>query len=127
MRIPIQDAGGDKLVEDANDERRQDRENHVIQRQRPRLVGNLSGEVVEERKLDRGGISTCAPLLSQTKHSPRTESCKAQYSCRKNLGNGDQGVCGLWDNITLTENQLRKSLVAPSAVDKEQLFQESEL
>jgi hypothetical protein len=51
LRIPIQDTGGDELVKDADDERRQDGENDIVQGQRPRLIGDLSGEVVEERIL----------------------------------------------------------------------------
>ena len=35
LRIPVQDTGGDELVKDANDERRQDGEDDVVQGQRP--------------------------------------------------------------------------------------------
>ena len=35
LRIPIQDSGGDELVKDTDNERRQDGENDVIEGQRP--------------------------------------------------------------------------------------------
>ena len=35
LRIPIQDTGRDELVKDTDNERRQDGENDVIERQRP--------------------------------------------------------------------------------------------
>jgi hypothetical protein len=44
------------LVEDPNNERRQDGENDIVHGQRPRLVGDLSGKVVEERVLIFGGV-----------------------------------------------------------------------
>jgi len=35
LRVPIQDTGGDKLVKDTDDERRQDGENDIVQGQCP--------------------------------------------------------------------------------------------
>lgn len=51
LRVAIQYAGGYKLVEDTDDEWGKHSENDVVQGQRPRLVGDLAGEVVEERVL----------------------------------------------------------------------------
>ena len=88
LRIPIQDAGGDELVKDADNERRQDGENDVMQGQRPRLVGNLPREVIEERVLHGMSLVSGSPSRS-TVHLPRIVSCRARYSCRTNLGHSN--------------------------------------
>ena len=49
LRISIEQSCIDKLIEDAQHERWHDREDDVEERQRPRLVNDLSREGVEER------------------------------------------------------------------------------
>ena len=51
LRIAIEDAGRDELVKDADDERREDGEDDVVQGQGPGLVRDLARKVVEERVL----------------------------------------------------------------------------
>jgi hypothetical protein len=53
LRVAVEHAGRDELVEDADDKRREDRKDDVVQRERPRLVGDLARKVVEERVLTR--------------------------------------------------------------------------
>lgn len=48
LRVAIQESRRDELVEDTDDERREDGEDDIVQRERPGLVGDLTGEVVEE-------------------------------------------------------------------------------
>ena len=48
LRVAIQESRGDELVEDTDDEGWEDGEDDVVQRERPGLVGDLTGEVVEE-------------------------------------------------------------------------------
>ena len=48
LRVAIQESRGDELIEDTDDEGREDGEDDVVQRERPGLVGDLTGEVVEE-------------------------------------------------------------------------------
>ena len=48
LRVAIQESRGDELIEDTNDERREDGEDDVVQRERPGLIGDLTGKVVEE-------------------------------------------------------------------------------
>ncbi len=46
--VAIEDTRGHKLVEDTDDERRENGEDDVVQRERPGLVSDLPREVVEE-------------------------------------------------------------------------------
>ena len=72
LRVTIQDSGGDELIKDPDDEGRQNGENDVVQGQRPRLVRDLSGEVVEERVLHWSNVNMCA---SFTLNRPLTQNC----------------------------------------------------
>ena len=48
LRVAVKDSCGDELVENTDDKGRKDGEEDIVQRERPRLVGNLPREVVEE-------------------------------------------------------------------------------
>lgn len=54
--ISIQYSGGHKLVENTNDNRRENGEDYIVQRQGPGFVRNLSREVVEERELYKKSV-----------------------------------------------------------------------
>ena len=49
LRVPVEDACRDELIEHADDDGRQDREEDIVERQRPRLVCDLARVSVEER------------------------------------------------------------------------------
>jgi hypothetical protein len=51
LGVPIEHSCADELVEDSDDERGQEGEDDVVERERPRLVGDLTREVVDERVL----------------------------------------------------------------------------
>ena len=51
LRVAIQDTCGHELVEDPDNERREEGEEDVVERERPGLVGDLPREIVEERIL----------------------------------------------------------------------------
>lgn len=48
LRVSVQEPCRHELIEDSNNKGRQYRKHHVVQGECPRLVGNLSWEVVEE-------------------------------------------------------------------------------
>ena len=48
LRIADQDPRGHELIEDTDNQRRQEREDDVIHRQRPGFIGNLAREVVQK-------------------------------------------------------------------------------
>jgi hypothetical protein len=120
--VPVEDAGGDKLVEDTYDQRREDSEDHVVQGQRPRLVGDLAGEVVEERILIGGECQIkrdddeTYPELGHVEHNVLVERVCEQSGMSVHLWRGG-----------LTQDQLRQPAIAPCTVDKQQLLQEPEL
>ena len=53
LRVPVEDTRGHELIEDTDNEGRQEGEHDIVEGKCPRLVGDLPGEVVEERKLQR--------------------------------------------------------------------------
>ena len=51
LGISVKDARWDELIEDADDKRGEEREQDIIKWQSPWFIGDLAGEVIEERKL----------------------------------------------------------------------------
>jgi len=51
LRIPIEEPRRDELVKNTDDQRWKHSEQHVVQRKRPRFIGDLTRKVVEERIL----------------------------------------------------------------------------
>lgn len=51
LGVSIEHSCADELVKDSDDERGQEGEDDVVERERPRLVGDLTREVVDERVL----------------------------------------------------------------------------
>ena len=51
LGISVKDARWDKLIEDADDKRGEECEKNIIKWQSPWFVGDLAGEIIEERKL----------------------------------------------------------------------------
>ena len=70
LRVAVEDSCGDELVENTDDKRRKDGEEDIVQRERPRLVGNLPREVVEEGKLH-----ACQHALNTNSADERTQNC----------------------------------------------------
>lgn len=54
LRVAVEEAGGDKLVEDAHDEGRKDGEKDVVERESPGFEDDLTRKGVLERVLIQG-------------------------------------------------------------------------
>lgn len=53
LRVAVQEAGGDKLIKDAEDERWEDCKEDIVEREGPGLGNDLAREGVLERVLQR--------------------------------------------------------------------------
>lgn len=47
LRVSVEHPSADELVEDADNKRRQNGEDNIVERHRPALEGDLTGEIVE--------------------------------------------------------------------------------
>jgi hypothetical protein len=106
LRVPVQHSGADELIEDADDERREEGEDDVVERERPGFVGDLTGKVVEERVLKYAMAERSAASRRETWEweLPR---CGERMSAYVELGHvkDDILVERIW-RIEETEDQL---------------------
>jgi hypothetical protein len=90
------------LVEDANNERRKDGENDVVQGKSPGLIDDLAGEVVEEGVL-RTELAVIQLILGQT----YPELCHIQDNILvEGICRGVKTIREAKGRMTLTENKL---------------------
>lgn len=61
LRVALHHPRADELIKDSDYEGRQESEDHVVEGQRPRLVGDLPREVVEEGVLQPLAVSEREP------------------------------------------------------------------
>ena len=74
LRVTIEDAGRDELIENTDDEGRKDGKKDVVQRERPGFEGHLAGEVIEKGELQE--VRSIFGIQKQCVHEPRIVSCK---------------------------------------------------
>jgi hypothetical protein len=118
LRVAVEHAGRDELVEDADDKRREDRKDDVVQRERPRLVGDLARKVVEERVLTRQ-VDVKKREVSGSRLRMRSEGRPMTHVELRHVK----------DDVLVerVEDQFGQPLVTPRAVDEQQLLQVLEL
>jgi len=80
LRVAVKEAGGDELVENADGERRGNREEDIVEGERPRLEDDLARIIVEKRVLRT--ISTALAFKGSV-DLPKIASCTGQYSYRR--------------------------------------------
>jgi len=119
------------LVEDTDDERRKYGEEHVVERPSPGLVNDLSRVVIKERVLLYGRCQLLEGLLRNTIAFAYPELSHVENNvfveCDYGWNGSDQEGINTHVDFELTQDHLGYSLVTPSAMNQQQLFEEAEL